>query len=125
MTDPLEKRKTYGKGWDNWDVDLLISSLAEDFFFDDPALPERVTKETIGDYMASWRDRVRLLGGTGEIGSQDRVALDRDGALISWHWWFFVGTKYEGTAVTRTDSTGVRYERITYYPDTPDFSNIA
>ena len=123
MTKRRDKRKAYGRGWDTWDPDLVKSSLAEGFFFDDPAMPERVTEETMAAYMESWRDRVEKMGGTGEIGSRDQVTFDQDGALISWDLWSFVGTKYEGSAVTRTTDEGVQYERITYYPNTPDLSD--
>jgi len=71
--------------------------------------------------MAGWKDRVKALGGTGEITSRDSVLQDNDGAYLSWCWWGFEGTNYEGSAVTRTTDRGVEYERITYYPSTPSF----
>jgi len=106
--------KAYTRGWDSWDSDLLVSALAPGFTFDDPAWPEPVTADNMPAYMASWKERVQALGGTGEIGSRDRVHLDQDGAFISWHWWSFVGTPFEGAAVTRATDDGVQYERITY-----------
>ena len=75
----------YWRGWDTWDTDLLCSSLADGFYFDDPALKERNTIDTMSDYMASWQDRVKALGGTGEITSKDRVRMDIDSAYITWH----------------------------------------
>jgi len=122
MSERTNNRSDYGEGWDTWNADLLVSSLADNFVFDDPAMSEPVTKANMAGYMRGWKDRVKQLGGTGEIGSRDRVTIDADGAIVSWHWWSFVGTKYEGSAVTRTTDDGVQYERITYYPDTPDFS---
>jgi len=95
MSKCTDKRKAYGEGWDTWNVDLLLSSLTDDFTFDDPAMPEPVTKANMAEYMAGWKDRVKQLG----------------------------GTNYEGSAVTRTTDGGVQYERITYYPSTPDFSD--
>ena len=121
MSKREEKRKAYGEGWDTWNADLLLPSLADDFVFDDPALPEPVIKANMAEYMAGWKDRVKQLGGTGEIGSRDRVTIDKDRAIVSWHWWSFAGTNYEGSAVTRTTDEGVQYERITYYPSTPKF----
>lgn len=122
MSIRAAKRKAYGTGWDTWDAEILLSSLENGFVFDDPAMPEPVTRENMAAYMMSWRDRVKSLGGTGEIGSRDRVTIDQDGAIISWHWWSFVGTNYQGSAVTRTTDKGVQYERIAYYPNTPEFS---
>ena len=123
MSDRAKNRRDYEEGWDTWNAELLISTLAEDFVFDDPAMPEPVTKANMLDYMMGWRDRVKQLGGTGEIESTERVTIDEDGAIVAWNWWSFVGTKYEGSAVTRTTDDGVQYERITYYPDTPSFSD--
>ena len=122
MSIRAAKRKAYGKGWDTWDAEILLSSLVDGFVFDDPAMPEPVDRANMAAYMMSWQDRVKSLGGTGEIGSRDRVTIDQDGAIISWHWWSFVGTNYQGSAVTRTTDKGVQYERIAYYPNTPEFS---
>jgi hypothetical protein len=121
MSKRIEFRGMYGRGWDTWNADLLIASLADGFFFDDPALGEHVTADTIREYMANWQQRVIALGGTGEITSRDRVRVDENGAYLTWHWWGFAGTDYEGSAVTRTTDEGVEYERITYYPSTPEF----
>lgn len=123
MSDRTKNRRDYEEGWDTWNADLLVSTLAESFVFDDPAMPEPVTKANMAKYMMGWKDRVKQLGGTGEIKSTERVTIDEDGAIVAWNWWSFVGTKYEGSAVTRTTDDGVQYERITYYPDTPSFSD--
>jgi len=121
MPDRFELRAMYARAWDTWDSDLLRASLADGFYFDDPAVAEPITASTIAAYMAGWQGRVASLGGSGEITSRDRVKADADGALVTWHWWSFAGTKFEGSAVTRTTDDGVRYERITYYPTTPAF----
>lgn len=123
MSERTQKRSDYEEGWDTWNSDLLLSTLADDFVFDDPAMPEPVNKAKMGDYMMGWKDRVKQLGGTGEIDSSERVTIDEDGAIVAWNWWSFVGTDYEGSAVSRTTDDGVQYERITYYPNTPRFSD--
>ena len=43
----LELRQMYDRGWDTWDSELLCSTLADGFYFDDPALKEPVTIETM------------------------------------------------------------------------------
>ena len=58
----LELRQMYDRGWDAWDAELLCSTLADGFYFDDPALKEPVTIETMPEYMAGWKDRVKALG---------------------------------------------------------------
>ncbi|MGI9511903.1 MAG: hypothetical protein ACR2OL_03295 [Anderseniella sp.] len=125
MSVRSEKRRAYDQSWDTWDAETLVSTLADGFVFDDPAMPGPIKKADMAAYMASWRDRVGLLGGTGEIECSDCVEVEQDGAVVSWNWWSFVGTKYEGSAVTRTTDDGVQYERITYYPNTPDFSDVS
>ena len=62
MSKRVELRQMYGRGRDAWDANLLKASLAEDFSFDDPALPDRMTVNTIADYMSDWRERVKALG---------------------------------------------------------------
>ncbi len=84
MSERTNNRSDYGEGWDTWNADLLVSSLADNFVFDDPAMPEPVTKANMAGYMRGWKDRVKQLGGTGEIGSRDRVTIDADGAIVSW-----------------------------------------
>lgn len=121
MSVRAEKEKDYDRGWDTWDAELLLSSLTDGFFFDDPAMPQPVDKAKIAEYMMSWQDRVKSLGGTGEIEIRDRVTIDQDGVILSWYWWSFVGTKYEGAAVQKITDEGVQYERIAYYPNTPSF----
>ena len=59
MSKREEKRKAYGEGWDTWNADLLLSSLTDDFVFDDPAMPEPVIKANMEEYMAGWEDRVK------------------------------------------------------------------
>lgn len=119
----VKLRQKYGQGWDTWNPELLCSSLAEGFYFDDPALEEPITAEKMSEYMVGCKDRVKSSGGTGVITSKDRVKLDVDGAYITWHWWGFSGTEFEGSAVTKTTDDGVQYERIAYYPSTPSFSD--
>ena len=121
MSIRAEKETAYDKGWDTWDAELLLSSLADNFFFDDPVMPEPISKASIVAYMMSWEDRVKSLGGTGEIENRDRVSIDKDGVILSWYWWSFPGTKYEGAAVQKITDKGVHYERNAYYPETPKF----
>ena len=125
MSIRVAKEKAYDSGWDTWDAELVLSSLADGFVFDDPAMPEPVDRANMAAYMMSWRDRVKSPGGTGEIESRDRVTIDQDGAILSWYWWSFVGTKYEGAAVTKITDEGVQYERIAYYPNTPSFLDVS
>jgi hypothetical protein len=54
------KRKAYGKGWDTWDAEVLLSSLANGFVFDDPAMPGPVSTIDSGhDRPLSRRETLR------------------------------------------------------------------
>lgn len=52
MSKRADKRKTYGRAWDTWDPELLASSLAEGFVFDDPAMPAPVTKDSADNVLS-------------------------------------------------------------------------
>ena len=57
MSVRSEKRKAYDNSWDTWDAETLVSTLADGFVFDDPAMPGPIKKADMAAYMASWRDR--------------------------------------------------------------------
>ena len=48
-------REAYIDAWNTLDADKLVSSVSDDFVFDDPAMPELVTKATLADYLVSIR----------------------------------------------------------------------
>ncbi len=115
MSNRFEYRRDYIEGWETLDADLLVASVTEDFVFDDPAMPELITRVTLADYMVSWSERVTSLGGTGEFELSDVVNHDQDGVLTCWEWWKCVGTPLEGAAIVKTTDDGVQLERIVYH----------
>ena len=119
MSKRRDHLKTYVEGWRSMDVERVLSALAEGFVFDDPALPEPITKATMADYMSSWEDRTKALSGTWRYENSHEVVQDRDGVLLRWKWWRFSGTSVQGSALTKTIDDGMLYERIAYYPKTP------
>ncbi len=104
-------------------VERVRSALAEGFVFDDPALPEPVTKATMADYMSSWADRTKALSGTWRYENSHEVVQDQDGVLLRWKWWRFTGTSIQGSALTKTTDDGMLFERIAYYPSTPTLTD--
>ncbi len=44
MSKRAELRALYIEGWNKMDAEKLVSAVADDFLFDDPADPEPVTK---------------------------------------------------------------------------------
>ena len=96
-------------------VELVLSTLADGFVFDDPALPVPVTKATIADYMATWEERIMALSGAWAYENSDEIIQDQDGVLLRWKWWRFTGTHLQGSAVTKTTDQGMTYERLAYY----------
>ncbi len=108
-------RTLYDEGWKTLDGEKLILAVADSFELDDPALPEPVTKATLAEYIASWDERLKAAGATGEMEISDIVAQDKDGVLLDWNWWKYPGTDMEGAAMIKTTDEGVAYERMAYY----------
>ena len=114
MGDRFHHRQNYIDGWYELDADKLHASIANDFFFDDPAVPELVMRATLTQYMHEWDRRVTDAGATGEWELSDVVNIDEGGVLLCWEWWKVLGTSFEGAAVVKTTDDGVVSERIVY-----------
>jgi len=97
------------------DAEMLVSSVTDDFVFDDPADPGPVTKAGLAQYMPNWPKKAKALGAAFEFEITDKTVQDKDGVLIEWYWWKLAGTDVEGTAVIKTTENGVTSERLTYY----------
>ncbi len=100
MSKRRDYLNTYVEGWRSMNVELVLSALAEGFVFDDPALPEPVTKATMAGYMSSWEDKTKALSGTWRYENSHEVVQDQDGVLLRWKWWRFTGTNIQGSALT-------------------------
>ena len=114
MSKRAELRALYIEGWNTMNAEKLVSAVADEFLFDDPADPEPVTKAALADYMPRWPERAKALGATFEFEMSDKVVQDRDGVLLERHWWKLAGTDPEGVALIKTTDDGVVYERLTY-----------
>ena len=115
MSKRIELRTHYMQGWYEMNADLLLVSTAPDFYLDDPAEPESVTRATLADYMRRWDARTRRLGATNEWILTHEVRQDKDGILTDWEWWELVGTPLHGAALIQTSDDGMLLERITYF----------
>ena len=115
MSKRAELRALYIEAWNTMDPEKLVSAVADDFLFDDPADPEPVTKAALADYMPRGPARAKALGATFRFEMSDKVVQDKDGVLLEWYWWKLTGTGLEGAAVIKTTDDGVVYERLTYY----------
>jgi hypothetical protein len=115
MSARSDHLSAYVEGWRSLDAERVLSALAEDFMFDDPAMSEPVTRATIATYMADWKDRIGNLSGDWCYENSHEVIQDRDGVLLRWKWWRFSGTDIQGSALTRAADDGMQIERIAYY----------
>ncbi len=115
MSRRAQLRAQYIEGWETMDAEKLVSAVADDFEFDDPADPAPVTKATLLDYMPRWPAKAEALGGVFQFDITDKVVQDEDGVLLEWYWWRLAGTDVEGAAVIKTTDEGVVSERLTYY----------
>ena len=115
MSKRARHRARYIDGWNTMDAEKLLSSITEDFVFDDPADPAPITKADLVRYMPVWPERAKALGGTFEFDITDKVVQDEAGVLLEWYWWRLTGIDVIGSAVIKTNDEGVFSERITYY----------
>ncbi len=84
MSRRAQLRAQYIEGWETMDAEKLVSAVADDFEFDDPADPAPVTKSTLVDYMPRWSAKAEALGGTFAFDIIDKVVQDKDGVLLEW-----------------------------------------
>lgn len=115
MSKRAELRARYIAGWDTMDPEKLLSSVTDDFLFDDPADPAPIGKSGLVAYMPVWPERARALGGAFQFEITDKVVEDWDGLLLEWYWWRLTGTAVAGTAVIKTSDAGVLSERLCYH----------
>jgi hypothetical protein len=115
MSKRSDLRARYIEGWETMDAAKLVSAVADNFVFDDPAEPGPVTKAELARYMPVWPEKARALGAEFDFHIVDKVVQDRGGVLLEWYWWRLRGTEVEGTAVIKTTDAGVVSERLTYY----------
>ena len=111
----LHLRRSYMQGWYDLDADLLVSSTAFNFVFEDPAEPEPITREMLPAYMLRWDKRTRLLDSNNEWRLTNEVLQDKDGMLTHWEWWELLDTPLQGAAIVLTGNNGVELEKITYF----------
>jgi len=115
MSSRIELRERYLQGWYQMDAELLLTSTAHDFIFDDPAEPEPVTRDMLTGYMQRWDRRAHAAGGDNQWVLSHETRTDIDGILTDWEWWEVIGTELQGAAVVLTNDNGVFLERITYF----------
>ena len=115
MSKRERHRARYIDGWNRKDAEALLSSVTDDFQFDDPADPGPIGKADLVAYMPRWPGKAEKLGAAFEFEITDKVVEDRGGVLLEWYWWRLAGTEVEGAAVIKTTDDGVVSERLTYY----------
>ena len=115
MTRRERHRARYIDGWNTMDVEKLLSSVTDDFVFDDPTDPAPTSKAELASYMPVWPEKAKALGAVFAFDITDKVVQDEAGVLLEWYWWRLAGTEVEGSAVIKTSDGGVISERLTYY----------
>ena len=115
MSRRIKLRERYIEGWYEMDADKILSSVTDDFIFDDPAESQPATKQTLLTYMASWQRRANAAGSTNQWILSDQLRGDNNGILTDWEWWEIVNTDLCGSALIKTNDKGVFLERITYF----------
>ena len=106
----------YMEGWVKGDAEMILSSCAEDFVFDD-AIDGRFTKAEFPAYYESLSD--------GVLEITDVVAEESGGLETAWCWYSLKPqpgsalASQEGAAVAKVGPDGVRSQKVTHYAREP------
>jgi hypothetical protein len=121
-TQRVTIREQYMRAWYEMDSDLMLSSIAPEFVFEDPAEPTVVVASGMPDYMNRWNERTRALGGNNEWKLTNELRQDDGKILTDWEWWELLDTSLQGAAVILTSNQGVLVEKITYFDRNQNFA---
>jgi hypothetical protein len=109
---------TYAKGWQEGDVDTIMTSLADSYVFDDPMAGE-IPKAGMPNYFAEMTKMVSEARGGQEhqpfMELSEIVTQDEGNTLTAWCWWSIPGTDFAGAGLIKAGDEGIRSEVITYY----------
>lgn len=110
-----DHRARYIDAWNAIDAEELVSSVSEDFVFDDPCEPELIGKSNLARFLPVWPEKLRKLGSGFDFQTIDKMVSDQDGCLTEWHGWRVPGQELEGSALIKTTDAGVMLEKFAYY----------
>jgi hypothetical protein len=114
----------YAEGWTNGDADKILSSVTNDYVFDDPNTGQ-IPKAEFAAYLAEFHKTVdSLRAGAADDGPfmelSEVVTSEADGVLTAWCWWAIPGTPIQGSGLIKVADEGVQSERITFYTKLPE-----
>jgi len=109
---------TYAEGWTKGDAGIILSSVTEDYTFDDPNAGV-IPKSELVQYLAGLKETAASLCG-GVLPAPfmeltEVVTSESDGLLTAWCWYSIPGTGVKGSGLIKVGSEGVLSEVITYY----------
>ncbi len=108
----------YADGWSKGDLEIILSSVSNDYVFDDPNAGQ-ITKEKLPTYMGQLKEIVSSLRGaeseTQLMELSEVVSQEEGDGLTAWCWWEIPGTEMKGSGLIKVGPEGVRSERLTYY----------
>ncbi len=113
----------YAEGWTKGDADKILSSVTDNYVFDDPNAGE-IRKAGFAAYLAEFRETVESLrsGAAGDgpfMELSEIVTSEAEGVLTAWCWWAIPGTPLQGSGLIKVGDDGVQSERITFYTKLP------
>ena len=94
-----------------------MSSLADEYVMDDPAVEGPVSKAGFRDYFNQTKETAASMGGGGDpfMEITEIVTSESDGILTAWAWWEMLGTPMKGGGSIKITENGVISERLTFY----------
>ena len=112
----------YITGWTKGDAQTIVSTLAEDYQFDDPNAGT-FTKQAMTEYVAGmWQVVEGIRGKTSDplLEITETAITEDQGIITAWGWWTVPGTPLQGSALIKVGDQGVISERLCYYTKLPE-----
>ncbi len=111
--------EAFARGWNQGDLEVIMSSLAPVFSLDDPNVGQ-VPRKSIPEYLANLKSVVASLRDDGAVEQplmeMSDVVIKSDELPVSvWTWWTVPGTPIGGSALVKVGEDGVISERLSYY----------
>jgi len=111
--------EAFARGWNQGDLEAIMSSLAPAFSLDDPNVGQ-VSRESVPEYLANLKSVVASLRDDGAdeqpLMEMSDVVIKNDELPVSvWTWWNVPGTPIGGSALVKVGEDGVISERLSYY----------
>lgn len=112
----------YLEGWRLGDPNRSLQGCAADFYYDDPNTG-RIQRHDFVEFVENFKAYGASLNNgvvpTPFLQYTDMIVDTSRSPVVIWCWWRVNGTAFQGSALVKADTTGIKSERIAYYSHLP------